>query len=353
MGNSIYCKQCKHKHKGVGICCGTNNINNSICPQCLHKHYGTMQCCCKLEGTETIEKTREVSNGVRHYSEYEDFTIGYKTVIKDVAVEEPYTLMETVMEQQSERVLVTKWKQEDYTDWETRTVQSYSQYQGFNGNVSYSTERYPVSKTRQVSYQDYETQYKSVPVMKEVTHYTTTYVKKEVEEPITERRLVAKTKQLYKTEKYTETIDKVCKCKSKYSCRCVISQPCGSDGPLSYGTCVDSYHAWGDVGNEQRGMTYHGECHHMYISSRRSMPWKYHLKIWQYEREQRKKKEEERRKKEAKEIEYLKERKRIYQVNVKRQDVVTFSVTKYIKMFVDLFTQSDRVQLKEDRDCDF
>ena len=323
MGNSqIYCKECNHVHDGEGICCGKNNINK-VCPECLHFHHGDRGCHTKLEGNEIITKTREIPNGIQKYNEYEDFIIGYNTVIKDIEEREPYTVTETVTEQQAERVLVTKYKQESYTDYETRTVSEYSPYQGFNGYTSYRTESYPVQKSRQVSYTEYETQYKPVSVTKPVTYYNTKYVKKAVEEPIIERRLVEKTKQLYKTETYTEEVDKVCKCTCKYNCRCVLLRLCGRDGRISYETCDH-------VEGGKRGMTYYGEeCFHMYKSSNRYMPWEYRMKIWKYENEQEKIRKE---KLKEEEKEFLAYRKKMYQCAViKKQDEITFPIIKYIK----------------------
>lgn len=262
MGNTqIYCEKCKHIHNGEGVCCGKNAGN--ICPECLHHHIALYKCGCKLEGKETIEKTKEIPNGVRVYSEYEDVITGYNKVMKEIEVKEPYTVYETVTEQQPTNVLVTKYKTENYTDYVPQTISEYCPYQGSNGYISYRTVQVPVAKSRQVSYTDYETQYTQVSVTKPVTHYNIKHITKEVQEPVKERQLVNKTENLYKSETYTELVDRTCHCTSKYACRCAMMFYCGKNGRKTYEycTCGKDKNCYGE-----------NVCIHIHRSSNRTIP---------------------------------------------------------------------------------
>lgn len=267
MGNSFYCEQCHHKHQDDGLCCGRNYLSEK-CPDCHHRHLDGLQCCEKTCRQRKIEKERKIPCGVEEYTVYEDFVIGSHFVLKDVEDgQEPYDVQEPVPEWQQGTVKVTKTRPESYTDYSVPvTTREYSPYEGMNGNVSYRLTYPGVQRTRDVQYDDWGPGQVQVQVLKNVTHYRPKFIKKEVEEPITERRPVVKTRQLYKTEKYTEYEDVLCACQSVHGCRCVAIKH-----PKRFGVRQGSTTICNCVKDGKRGIDSNGDpCWHVKCSSDRT-----------------------------------------------------------------------------------
>jgi hypothetical protein len=192
--------------------------NGNKCLDCGHVHKEITGCCTRYD-----KKTIEVVNipiGAKEVEVIEDKIIGYNKVMKDVEEKIPYETTRQVQQTRYNRVAVTKYKTEYYTDYEARTESYYSPYQGMNGYTSYRTNYYPVQKSRQVSYTDYEDRPETYYTTETYTDYTTRTVRKEVNEPIIEKVKVRKMEPIYKQERRETVDDEMCYCRSHTGCKC-------------------------------------------------------------------------------------------------------------------------------------